>query len=145
MELQFIFSIFIHIHTYLFAANFISNGMNLFGQLRRKTPTTSTSSGVISASSPTSSSSPPSSMSSGAYWECQSQALNSTATTANVSELIEMTSFKTVPLAEGDLKHQSGKGHDFVGVASFNPTWCDLCRDLIWGLYDTGSFIVHFF
>merc|ERR1712156_663849 len=50
-----------------------------------------------------------------------------------------MTSFKTVPLAEGDLKHQSGKGHDFVGVASFNPTWCDLCRDLIWGLYDTGA------
>ena len=120
--------------------------MNLFGQLRRKTPTTSTSSGELkSASSPTTSSSE-NSMSSGAYWECQqSQALNSTATTANVSELIEMTSFKTVPLAEGDLKHQSGKGHDFVGVASFNPTWCDLCRDLIWGLYDTGSFIVHFF
>jgi hypothetical protein len=121
-------------------ANFISNGMNLFGQLRRKTPTTSTSSGELkSASSPTTSSSE-NSMSSGAYWECQqSQALNSTATTANVSELIEMTSFKTVPLAEGDLKHQSGKGHDFVGVASFNPTWCDLCRDLIWGLYDTGA------
>ena len=133
-------------YAYLFAANFISNGMNLFGQLRRKTPTTSTSSGELkSASSPTTSSSE-NSMSSGAYWECQqSQALNSTATTANVSELIEMTSFKTVPLAEGDLKHQSGKGHDFVGVASFNPTWCDLCRDLIWGLYDTGSFILHFF
>ena len=50
-----------------------------------------------------------------------------------------MTSFKTVPLAEGDLALQSGKGHEFQGVASFNPTWCDLCRDLIWGLYDTGK------
>merc|ERR1719361_2375365 len=53
--------------------------------------------------------------------------------------MIEMSSFKTVPLAEGELQLQSGKGHDFVGVASFNPTWCDLCRDLIWGLYDTGA------
>ena len=53
--------------------------------------------------------------------------------------MIEMSSFKTVPLAEGDLKLQSGKGHTFCNVASFNPTWCDLCRDLIWGLYDTGK------
>jgi Ras association domain-containing protein 1 len=58
---------------------------------------------------------------------------------ADVSELIEMTSFHSVPLAEGDLEHQSGRGHDFVCVASFNPTWCDLCRDLIWGLYDAGA------
>ena len=55
-----------------------------------------------------------------------------------------MTSFKTVPLAEGDLALQSGKGHEFQGVASFNPTWCDLCRDLIWGLYDTGKNVKHF-
>ena len=22
---------------------------------------------------------------------------------------------------------------------TFNPTWCDLCGDLIWGLFDTGA------
>ena len=58
--------------------------------------------------------------------------------------MIEMSSFKTVPLAEGDLKLQSGKGHTFCNVASFNPTWCDLCRDLIWGLYDTGMLSYKF-
>ena len=52
--------------TFSISANFISNGMNLFGNLRRKTPTTSASSGIL-ATSPTSSSSP-SSTTSGAYW-----------------------------------------------------------------------------
>lgn len=117
-------------------SNLISNGMNLIGQLRnKKTP---------SASNPASeSSSEPSSISSSAaFWECKSQLSEqaqelSTATSANVSELIEMTSFKTV--AEGDLELQTGKGHDFTGIHSFNPIWCDQCRDLIWGLYDTGA------
>lgn len=104
--------------------------MNFIGHFRRKTPTTPTTMTAMSSSP----SSPAST--SGAYWECQSQA-SGAQTSANVSELIEMTSFKMV--AEGDLEAQTGKGHDFVIVASFNPTWCDLCRDLIWGLYDTGA------
>ena len=24
-------------------------------------------------------------------------------------------------------------------MGTFNPTWCDLCRELVWGLYDTGA------
>ena len=63
------------------------------------------------------------SMTSGAYWECRSKVTEqpSSATSANVSELIEMTSFKTV--AEGDMELQSGKGHHFQGMSSFNPIW----------------------
>ena len=101
--------------------NLISNGMNLIGQLRRKTPTAVNSPASTSASSPDSSSG-------GAYWECRSKLSergdakeSSTATSANVSELIEMTSFKTV--AEGDMEHQSGRGHVFQGMSSFNPIW----------------------
>ena len=96
-------------------ANLISNGMNLFGQLRnRKTPSHSASSNT---SSPTSVSS-----TSAAYFECHSeQATLSSATSANVSEIIEMTSFKTV--AEGDLEQQSGRGHIFQPISSYNPIW----------------------
>lgn len=103
--------------------------MNLIGQLRRKTPTTTTGNSGSNSSSP-------SSTTSGAYWECRSKLSENNATSANVSELIEMSSFKTV--AEGD-QNQSGKGHDFSIIASFNPIWCDQCRDLIWGLYDVGA------
>jgi len=117
--------------------NLISNGMNLIGKLGRKTPTAASA----SASSPVSgsNSSSPSSTTSGAYWESRSKVSEqpSSATSANVSELIEMTSFHTV--AEGELELQSGKGHQFQGMSSFNPIWCDQCRDLIWGLYDTGA------
>jgi hypothetical protein len=122
--------------------NLISNGMNLIGKLGRKTPTAGAGVGtgaLGNSGSPESTSSSPSSTTSGAYWECRSKATEqpSSATSANVSELIEMTSFKTV--AEGDMELQSGKGHHFQGMSSFNPIWCDLCRDLIWGLYDTGA------
>ncbi len=106
--------------------------MNFIGQLRKKTPSslhTPTSTSSSSTASPTST---------GAFWECRSEP-RSSATTANISELIEMSSFQTVPLAEGDLEKQSGRGHNFVAISSFNPTWCDLCRDLIWGLYDVGA------
>ena len=60
---------------------------------------------------------------SGAYWESRSKVSEqpSSATSANVSELIEMTSFHTV--AEGELELQSGKGHQFQGMSSFNPIW----------------------
>lgn len=32
-----------------------------------------------------------------------------------------------------------GEGHRFALAGTYNPTWCDLCGDLIWGLYDTGA------
>ena len=98
--------------------------MNLIGKLGRKTPTTGGALNSGSGSASTSSS--PSSATSGAYWECRSKMTSSadqpsSATSANVSELIEMTSFKTV--AEGDMELQSGKGHHFQGMSSFNPIW----------------------
>ena len=95
--------------------NLISNGINLFGQFRRKTPSNQPNNSSNS-SSPTSVSS-----TSAAYFECHSE--QSGATSANVSEIIEMTSFKTV--AEGDLEQQSGRGHIFQGISSFNPIWYD--------------------
>jgi len=85
----------------------------------------------------------------------------STDASACVSELIELTNIasssvvgggggeavvggggrsglSTPVLAEGDTE-QVGMGHVFKSVGTFNPTWCDLCRDLVWGLYDTGA------
>ena len=107
--------------------NLISNGMNLIGKLGRKTPTAG-GGALNSGSGSASTSSSPSSTTSGAYWECRSNKMtssadqpSSSATSANVSELIEMTSFKTV--AEGDMELQSGKGHHFQGMSSFNPIW----------------------
>ena len=70
----------------------------------------------------------------------------------NGRESIEMTQlshYNNIPQAEGGdweegssgryLDEQVGKGHDFAPVGTFNPTWCDLCRELVWGLYDTGA------
>ena len=70
----------------------------------------------------------------------------------NGRETIEMTQFShhnSLPHAEGGdweegssgryLEEQVGRGHDFAPVGTFNPTWCDLCRELVWGLYDTGA------
>ena len=67
-------------------------------------------------------------------------------------ESIEMTKLSHhshLPEAEGGdfeegcsgryLEEQVGRGHDFAPVGTFNPTWCDLCRELVWGLYDTGA------
>ena len=74
------------------------------------------------------------------------------ATDVNEGETIEMTQLihhKELPHAEGGdweegcsgryLEEQVGRGHDFAPVGTFNPTWCDLCRELVWGLYDTGA------
>ena len=71
---------------------------------------------------------------------------------ANGRETIEMTQLSnhnSLPHAEGGdweegssgryLEEQVGRGHDFAPVGTFNPTWCDLCRELVWGLYDTGA------
>ena len=33
----------------------------------------------------------------------------------------------------------SGSGHEWLEVGSHNPAYCDLCGELIWGLYDTGA------
>ena len=33
----------------------------------------------------------------------------------------------------------TGQGHEWVEIGSHNPAWCDLCGELIWGLYDTGQ------
>ena len=33
----------------------------------------------------------------------------------------------------------SGQGHEWSEIGSHNPAWCDLCGELIWGLYDTGA------
>ena len=70
----------------------------------------------------------------------------------NVTESFEMRQLSNqlqLPHAEGGdleegcsgryLEEQVGRGHDFAPVGTFNPTWCDLCRELVWGLYDTGA------
>ena len=72
--------------------------------------------------------------------------------TTNGRESIEMSTLShinSLPHAEGGdweegssgryLEEQVGRGHDFAPVGTFNPTWCDLCRELVWGLYDTGA------
>jgi len=33
----------------------------------------------------------------------------------------------------------SGQGHEWLEIGSHNPAWCDLCGEMIWGLYDTGA------
>jgi hypothetical protein len=52
-----------------------------------------------------------------------------------VEEQIEMT-----PFEHGEGVGQ-GEGHEWTEGGSHNPTWCDLCGELIWGLYDTGASI----
>ena len=54
------------------------------------------------------------------------------------TESIELTSFLggldsgiLAVLAGGG----TGAGHSWAEVGTQNPTWCDLCRELIWGLY----------
>ena len=64
-------------------------------------------------------------------------------------EMTQLSHHSQLPHAEGGdleegcsgryLEEQVGRGHDFAPVGTFNPTWCDLCRELVWGLYDTGA------
>jgi hypothetical protein len=42
-----------------------------------------------------------------------------------------------VPFQHGEVLGR-GEGHHWAEGGSHNPTWCDLCGELIWGLYDTG-------
>lgn len=39
------------------------------------------------------------------------------------TEMIEMSSFAAVPLAEGEHDEQIGLGHEFEPITTFNPTW----------------------
>lgn len=100
-------------------SHLISGGMNLLGHLRKKTP--SSSAGTPSSTSVAPSSPSTSSLNSDVFYEAY--------------EHFEMSSFPSIPEAEG----QTGEGHRFQVLGTFNPTWCDLCGDLIWGLYDTGA------
>ncbi len=43
-----------------------------------------------------------------------------------------------VPFQHGEVVGR-GEGHEWAEGGSHNPTWCDLCGELIWGLYDTGT------
>jgi hypothetical protein len=43
-----------------------------------------------------------------------------------------------VPFQHGEVVGR-GEGHEWAEGGSHNPTWCDLCGELIWGLYDTGA------
>ena len=64
-------------------------------------------------------------------------------------EMRQLTHQSQLPHAEGGdweegcsgryIEDQVGRGHDFAPLGTFNPTWCDLCRELVWGLYDTGA------
>jgi len=121
-----------HTHSPLFGLNLnlnfskmISSGVNFFDNLRKKTPSTPTHSNSESGSlvsSPSISSSCSADPSSPALCE----------------ETIEMTSFPpgVVALAAGG---GTGAGHVWDEVGTHNPTWCDLCGEMIWGLYQTGA------
>jgi len=44
-------------------------------------------------------------------------------TDLTATEVLEMTSFAAVPLAEGEHEEQIGLGHEFGPIATLNPTW----------------------
>lgn len=103
-------------------SNLISGGMNFFGQLRKGHKSHSSASTPVAATHTASHSQSSSSLSSDLFYEAYEQ--------------IELNSFPSIPEAgEG----QTGEGHRFQVTGSLNPTWCDLCGELIWGLYDTGA------
>jgi len=113
-----------HPHSPLFGLNLnlsfsslFSSGVNFLDNLRKKTPLSPQSG---SGGSPSHS--------------------NNTLSDSSSSpiETIEMTPFQ---LTE-DVG--AGEGHDWEEEGCTNPTWCDLCGELIWGLYDTGVWVcVH--
>jgi hypothetical protein len=59
------------------------------------------------------------------------------STSFEIEEQIEM-----VPFQHGEVVGR-GEGHEWAEGGSHNPTWCDLCGELIWGLYDTGAVLVQ--
>lgn len=108
-----------HTHSPLFGlnlnlnfSNLITSSVNFFDALRKKTPST-----------PTPDTSTTSSNSS-----------YSLAATSSVGEAIEMTAFPEVCPEDG-----TGAGHCWTEVGTHNPTWCDLCGEMIWGLYAVGA------
>jgi len=113
-----------HTHSPLFGlnlnlnfSNLISSGVNFLDHLRKKTPT---------VGSPVSTPGLPGSRS--------SSTISGSPVDLPSLEQIEMTAFPCV----GDaLPGQTGAGHEWGEFSVENPTWCDLCGDLIWGLYDT--------
>merc|ERR1719153_1307238 len=56
------------------------------------------------------------------------------ASTSSVGEGIEMKAFPCLCQEEG-----TGAGHCWKEVGTHNPTWCDLCGEMIWGLYAVGA------
>lgn len=110
-----------HSHSPLFGlnlnlsfSNLISSGVNFFDNLRKKTPSTPSHSSATDSS--------PSSA--------------SAESTSLCAEAIEM---QPLFLVSSDPEVGSGSGHEWSEVPSHNPAWCDLCGELIWGLYDTGA------
>ena len=130
--------VFSNLHLNLGLSNLISGGMNLWGQLRKKTPT---SSGNNSSSSASATPTHGPSAAKARITRTQSSPTDSSGSENYFDfERIELSTFPSLPQADGDDEGgQKGEGHHFVHLGTFNPTWCDLCGDLIWGLYDTGA------
>jgi len=108
-----------HTHSPLFGlnlnlnfSNLITSGVNFFDALRKKTPSTPT----------------PDNSSSSSISSC------SLAATSSLGEAIEMTAFPELRPEDG-----TGAGHTWIEVGTHNPTWCDLCGEMIWGLYAVGA------
>lgn len=107
-----------HTHSPLFGlnlnlnfSNLISSGVSFWDNLRKKTPSTPSAT------------------------ESSSPSLSSCSLgTTSLCEAIEMSPIFPPAEALGE-----GVGHTWREVGSHNPTWCDLCGELIWGLYDTGA------
>jgi len=59
---------------------------------------------------------------------------STSSATNSLCEAIEMTAFPAVPETGG-----TGAGHFWREVGTHNPTWCDLCGEIIWGLYAVGA------
>jgi len=106
-----------HTHSPLFGlnlnlnfSNLISSGVSFFDNFRKKTPST------------------PDTASTSSHSSC------SLVATSSLGEAIEM-----INLVETRQEEGTGAGHNWVEVGTHNPTWCDLCGELIWGLYAVGA------
>jgi len=106
-----------HTHSPLFGlnlnlnfSNLISSGVSFFDNFRKKTPST------------------PDTASTSSHSSC------SLVATSSLGEAIEM-----INLVETRQEEGTGAGHNWDEVGTHNPTWCDLCGELIWGLYAVGA------
>ena len=117
-------------------SNLISGGISFLGNLRSKKTTgsgSSSSTPIASNSSPTITSSS-SSAAENAFGVATKSHNAESSLRDRTTEQIELSSFPSLPEVDGQ-----GEGHQFDVCGTFNPTWCDLCGELIWGLYDTGA------